>query len=120
MPKATKKAAPKKAATSSDNILGNVNLTSAMSYFPYFIGAVAMYFLAENKKSVMHHVKYSAILAVIVIALMFVLNSFFAGILNLAYWVWSAFLAFKAYKGEAVQVEILDTIEEKISDTIKK
>ncbi len=87
MPKATKKTAPKKTKASSNTILENVNMTSAMSYFPYFIGAVAMYFLAENRKPVLHHIKYSFILAVIVLFLFFVLNSFFIGILNLGYWL---------------------------------
>jgi uncharacterized membrane protein len=83
-----------------------------------------MYFLAENKKAIMPHIKYSAMIAVAVIVLMFVLNGFFATLLNLVYWIGSAFLAFKAYTGEQVHIEILDNVEEKlekkINETMKK
>jgi uncharacterized membrane protein len=103
----------------SDNILSDLNITSALSYFPYLIGALAMYFLAEDKKT-LHHVKYSAMMAVAVIVLMFILNGIASVILNFAYWGVSLFFAFKAYKGEEVKVEIFDTIEEKISEKIKR
>ena len=76
MPKPTKKVTLE-VKQESDSILSDANLTSAMSYFPYFIGAAAMYFLAEDKR-VMHHAKYSAMMAAAVIVLMFVLNGFFA------------------------------------------
>lgn len=122
MPKATKKAAPKKTVTKTSNsILENVNLTAAMSYFPYFIGAVVMYFLAEERKSIMKHIKYSAIIWVIAILLHVFLTGSLLGYFVLpVYVIASAFFAHKAYKGEKVQVEIFDSIEEKISDTIKK
>lgn len=116
MPKTTKKSAPK----SNNNFLAQANVTSALSYFPYLIGAIAMYFLAEDKKNTLHHVKYSAMMAVAVIVLMFVLNGFFAGVLNLAYWGVSFFFAWKAFNGEEVKVEILDSVEEKISEKINK
>lgn len=59
-------------------------------------------------------------MAAFVIILFFILNGFFANVLNLAYWGVSIFFAYKAYNGEKVQVEILDTIEEKISEKVKK
>jgi hypothetical protein len=48
------------------------------------------------------------------------LKGFFASIVNLAYWGISIYFAVKAYKGEEVTVEILDTIEGKISEQVKK
>lgn len=116
MPKTTKKSVPK----GSNNFLAQANITSAISYFPYLIGAITMYFLAEDKKATLHHVKYSAMMAVAVIVLIFVLNPFFAGVLNLAYWAISFFFAWKAYNGEEVSVEILDKVEEEFNKKIKK
>lgn len=55
-----------------------------------------------------------------VIILSFVLNGFFTQILVLAYFAVSAYFAWKAYNGEEVHVEILDTIEDKISEKVKK
>lgn len=40
--------------------------------------------------------------------------------LNIAYIGFCIYLALKAYKGEEVKVEILDSIEEKIIETVKK
>jgi len=96
--KSTKKSAnsSKKAANSS--ILADTNITGALSYFPYFIGALAMYFLAEDRKAILKHIKYSVLLAFAAVILMILLNQFFAWVFNLAYWGFSAFLAFKAYK----------------------
>lgn len=40
------------------------NIVHALAYFPYFIGAIGMFFLAKTeKKALLHHVKYSAFLA---------------------------------------------------------
>lgn len=120
MAKATKKTTTK-ANTAPESMLEKSNVVNALSYFPYLIGAIAMYFLGEsNKKEAMHHISYSAIMGVAVIVLFFVLNGFFANVVNLAYLGISAFFAYKAYNGEKVQVEILDTIEDKISEKVKK
>lgn len=71
MAKTTKKAAPKKTTTKKAAapvdvpFLENPNIVHALSYFPYFIGAVAMFFLGRSdKKAAMHHIKYSGLLAV--------------------------------------------------------
>lgn len=122
MAKATKKPAAKKAAPAkSGNILENENIVHALSYVPYFIGAVAMYFLGgSDKKAAMHHIKYSALIAAAVIILTFVLNGFFIQILALGYLIGSAYLAWKAYNGEDVTIEILDTVEDKIAEKVKK
>lgn len=120
MAKAPKKATAKKTSTPG-NLLENANVVHALSYFPYLIGAIGMYFLGQsNKKEAMHHISYSAIMGAIVIVLFFVLNGFFANVVNLVYIGVSAFFAYKAYNGEDVQVEILDTIEDKISEKVKK
>lgn len=96
-------------------------MVHALAYLPYFIGAVSMYFLGgTDKKAALHHIKYSALIAAAVVILLLVLNSFFASVLTLVYLGASIFLAYKAYSGEAVNIEILDTIEEKISEKVKK
>lgn len=45
MAKTAKKTTAKKAAAKSTDFLENANIVHALSYFPYFIGAAAMYFL---------------------------------------------------------------------------
>lgn len=122
MAKATKKTATKKtAATGSTNILENANIVHALSYVPYLLGAVAMYFLwKSDKKATMHHIKYSVLIAIAVIILSFVLNGFFMRLVALAYLAWSAYLAWKAYNGEEINVEFLDTIEDTIAKKVKK
>lgn len=70
MAKATKKTTVKKTAGNTSDFLENANIVHALSYFPYFIGAVAMYFLGKtDKKATMHHIKYSALLAAGVVIL---------------------------------------------------
>jgi uncharacterized membrane protein len=122
MVKATKKTAPKKAApVSPADLLENANIVHALAYVPYLIGAVAMYFLGKSdKKSAMHHITYSALIAAAVMLLTFVLNGFFIQILALVYLVSSAYFGWKAYNGEDVTIEILDTVEDKIAEKMKK
>ena len=112
--KKTAKAAPQ-------DLLSNTNMVHAMSYIPYFVWPIAMYFLAKtDKKTLMHHINYSLLMAVGACILFFLLKGFFANVVNMAYLVASWFFAYKAYSGEEVSVEILDTIEDKISEKIKR
>ncbi len=120
--KTTKKSSA--SASKDSNFLGflyDAHKVHALAYFPYLIGPIVAYFFGNtDKKKAMHHIKYAALMAVGAIILIIVLNSFFAGIVNFGYWGISMYFAFKAYKGEKVQVEILDTIEDKISEKVKK
>ena len=120
--KATKSPSKKAVAKKEVTFLENANIVHALAYFPYLIGAISMYFLGKtNKKAAMHHIKYSAMLALVALVLIVLLRGFFAQIVSLAYLVLSGFFAWKAYNGEEVKVEILDTIEGKISEIkIKK
>jgi len=119
MPKATKKTA--KDVVNAAWVLEDANIVHALTYFPFFIGPIAMYILGKtDKKKAMHHIKYALLMATAVCLLFFVLNGFVSQILSITYIVASGYLAFKAYKGEDVQIEILDTVEDKISKTIKK
>lgn len=125
MPKTTKKAAPKKSASSETSgnatFLENANIVHALAYFPYFIGAIAMFFLGKtDKKALLHHVKYSLILAFAAFVLFVILNGFFANVVNIAYICFSVYLAYKAYNGEEVNVEILDKVEEEFNKRMKK
>ncbi len=119
MAKQAKKSAKK--IVESVGVLQNANIVHALSYLPFFVGAVSMYFLGKtDKKAAMHHIKYSVLMAVIVIIAYIPLDMFFDRLLSLAYVGVSAFFAYKAYMGEEVKVEIFDTIEDKISEKIKK
>jgi len=122
MAKTSKKTTKEKVkSVASGSILEEQNLMHAASYFPYLIGAIFVFFLwKSDKKKALHHVKYSAILAIGAIILVILLKGFFASVVNFAYIGISIFLAFKAYKWEKVTVEILDTIEEKISEKVGK
>lgn len=113
----------KKTATpgNTPSILDQANMVHALAYIPYFIGAVAMYFLGNtDKKQALHHIKYSAMIAFVAMILIVILKGFFGMVVNIAYLVISALFAYKAYKGEKVEVEILDVIEDKISEKIQK
>ena len=60
---------------STPSILDQANMVHAMAYFPYFIGAVAMYFLGNtDKKQAMHHIKYSAMIAFVAMILIVILK----------------------------------------------
>jgi len=119
MVKATKKTT--KQVVNSMGVLENENMVHALAYFPFFIGPIAMYFLGKtNKKKAMHHIKYAALIAVAVFVLFILLNEFFSKLVSLVYLVGSAYLAWKAYSGEKVTIDILDTVEEKIAEKVKK
>jgi len=105
----------------SVGFLENKNMVHALAYVPYLIGAISMYFLGKtDKKAAMHHIKYSALMAIGVFILYALFNDFTSRIVSLIYIGASCFFAYKAYMGEDVNVEIFDTIEEKISEKIKK
>ena len=79
-----------------------------------------MYFLGNtDKKLALHHIKYAVLIAIAVCVLYIPLDSFFDRLISYAYIIWSGYLAWKAYKGESVRIEILDTVEEKIAEKIK-
>lgn len=123
MAKTTKKTSTKKSSSPEvyANLLDNPSVVHAFAYFPYFIGAVAMYFFGNSdKKAALHHIKYSFLLSLSVVILLLILNSWVMSVVTLVYIGASIYLALKAYKGEEVKLEILDTIEDKISETVKK
>ena len=104
---------------SSVSILDKPNVVHSLSYIPYGIGAILMYFLWNtDKKKAMIHIKYSAYMAIIIIVLLILLKGFFAALLSLIYLGISWVLAYKAYNGELIQIEILDTLEDKVTHTI--
>jgi len=119
MPKTTKKTS--KDVVNSMWVLNDANMVHALSYFPFFIGPVAMYFLWKtDKNKALHHIKYALLMAIAVVVLFMILNWFASRVVTLAYLAASGYFAFKAYNGEVVKVEIFDTVEDKISKTIKK
>jgi len=93
------------------------NIVHALAYFPYGIGAISMYFLGRtNKEAAMHHIKYSALIAIAAILGHVLLSGSIIGWLIFpAYMVGTGILAWKAYNGEDVTIEILDSVEEKLS-----
>jgi len=111
----------KKNETLNISFLQKQNIVHALAYFPFFVGAISMYALAKtNKEALMHHVKYSLILSVFAVILLLLLNWYFQNIAVILYIWLSVYFAFKAFKGQAIEVEFLDVIEEKIEETFKK
>lgn len=119
MPKTTKKTT--KDVVWAMWVLEDANTVHALSYFPFFIGPVAMYFLWKtDKKKALRHIKYSLIMAGAVVVLFMILNDFMSRLVTLAY-VWaSAYFAYKAYMWEEVKIDILDTVEEEFHKRTKK
>jgi len=68
----------------------------------------------------MHHITRAAIIAVAVVVLYMILNEFASRLVTFAYLGASGFFAWKAYNGEDVSIEILDSVEDKINKQIKK
>lgn len=123
MPKTTKKVSPKVEVESNEvSLLMQQNVVHALAYFPYLIGAVSMHFLwRTNKQAANHHITYSWIIAVAAIVWhIFLSGSILWWMIFPAYMIGSWFLAWKAYNWEDVKIEILDSVEEKISKSVKK
>lgn len=105
----------------SKSLLEQENMVHAMAYFPYGIGAIAMFFLgSSDKKKALKHIKYSWVLAAIVFLLMLLLKGIFGPLLMLVYLGFSAFLAYKAYNWEDIQIDMIDSLEGKVQEKIKK
>lgn len=105
----------------ASDILEKPNMVHALAYIPYLIGPIVMFFLSKtDKKNLMHHIKYAVIIFAATILLMIILNDVFRTILNILYIVASGYLAWKAYNGEEVQIEILNSVEEKFNEKINK
>jgi len=120
MPKQAKKTT--KQVVDSLWILDNANVVHTLSYIPYLVGPVAMYFLGKtDKKKTMHHISYSAIIAVAaIISGILLAGSFLGKFIVPIYFIGSGYLAWKAYNGEEVKIDLLDTVEDKISGSVKK
>ena len=96
------------------------NVVNALTYFPFAWALVVYLWKRPSKGGLLKNIKYSGLLAVGTIVLCILLNTLFTSILNIAYLGVSIFFAWKAYNGEKIKVEILDTIEGKISEKVKK
>jgi len=96
--------------------------THALTYFPYLIGPIAMFLLAStHKKKLFVHIKYSSFFAIVAILLhIFVSWSILWWLIFPWYVVLSWFLAYKAYSGEKIQIDFIDTLEDKVQEKIKK
>jgi len=99
------------------------NLKYSLSYIPL----VSFFFLFTEKdisKGFKKHINYGMILFWVYVLVSWLLKFLFLYILLpllfLAYIGISVYLWFKAYRWDEIQVDILDNIEEKISDNIWK
>lgn len=112
---------PLKKASPKQDILSQESTTHSLTYIPYFIGPVLMFFLASSdKKKLFVHIKYSSVIALWAIVLMIMFNTFFTWVLSVAYLCLSILLAYKAYNGEKIQIDFIDSLEDKVQEKIKK
>jgi len=70
----------------------------------------------------MKHIKYGTFLFLAYVVLNYILNVIhlnLGGLLSLAYLIAIGFLGYKAYTGEAVELEFIDKIEGEVKDKLK-
>jgi len=115
--KVVKKAAPKKAAKKAA-VQKNDLLKNAISYIP-FVGIV-LYFVEKDKSpELMKHIKYGTVLLVVYIILSVLLTSALTEIIALVYLAAFSFLGYKAYTGEAVELDFIDKLEDEVKGKLK-
>ena len=104
------------------DLLAREEITHSFCYFPYFIWPIAMFFLAEtDKKKTMIHIKYSAIIAFVVIVLHVFVSGSILGFLLFPWYVWlSVWLGVKAYNWDKIQIDFIDSLEDSVQEKIKK
>lgn len=91
------------------------SLKNALCYIP--LVAIVLFFVEEKKtEELRKHIKYGVILLVWYIILQAVLGFLIWGMLFLLYIGISAFLFYKAYQWEDVNLEHIDNLEKKVQD----
>ncbi len=107
------KAKVKKAVTPKNELLKH-----AISYIP--LVAIVLYFVEKDKSpELMKHIKYGVILFVAYILLSVLLTPLLSGIIAFVYLVAIAFLGYKAYTGEAVELDFIDKLEGEVKEKLK-
>ncbi|MCD5380418.1 hypothetical protein LR004_00680 [Candidatus Gracilibacteria bacterium] len=93
------------------------NFKNAMCYVPF--GAIVMFF-AENKKTdtLKKNIKYGMILLGVYLIANLILGWLMSGILFVVYIGISAFLGYKAYNGEKVEIDYIDEMEKKVKEKL--
>ena len=107
------KAKAKKMVTPKNELLKH-----AISYIP--LVGIVLYFVEKDKSlELMKHIKYGVILFVAYILLSVLLTPLLSGIIAFVYLVAIAFLWYKAYTGEAVELDFIDKIEGEVKEKLK-
>ncbi len=95
----------------------NDNVKNALCYIP--LVAIVLFFVEQKKsKELVKHINYWIILFFAYLIINYFLHFLFGWIIFLVYVLISAYLWYKAYNGEEVQVEYIDKLEDKIKDSI--
>ena len=110
---------PKK---SKKDLLSREEFTHACAYVPYFFWPVLMFFLADtDKKKILVHIKYSAVMAFVVVVWHIVLSWSILGFLLFPWYVGlSIWLGLKAYNWEKIQIDFIDSLEDSVQEKLKK
>ncbi len=114
--KVVKKAAPK--ASKKKVVAKNDLLKNAISYIP-LVGIVLFFVEKDKSPELIRHIKYGTILFVAYIILTALLTSALTSVVAFVYLVAIAFLGYKAYTGEAVELDFIDKLEDEVKSKIK-
>lgn len=109
-------------ATENKEFSQSENFKNALCYIP--LVAFVLFFTEKTKTVAMKkHIKYGAILSLTYIVLYFIMGLVFLGgfrgIVFLVYIALSGFLIYKAYKGQEIKIEYIDTLEKKVQENMK-
>jgi len=92
----------------------NANLKNALCYVPFV--AFILFFLETNKSAdLLKNIKYGAWLFIAYFVVQFIAGLFhLSSLIFVVYLIASIYLGYKAYIGEAIEIEWMDVIEDKI------
>lgn len=109
-------------ATENKEASQSENFKNAVCYIP--LVAFVLFFTETTKTPALKkHIKYGAVLFLTYIVLNFLMGLVFLGgfrgIVFLIYIALSGFLIYKAYKGQDIKIDYIDTLEKKVGENLK-
>lgn len=100
-----------------EKILKNKNFKEALVFVPF----ASLYFAFFEKKktaNMKRDIKYAIFLLIAWIGLTWVLFGVFSGVVTLVYLGFSAWLAYRVYNGEKIQIKQIDELSNKIKENL--
>ena len=92
----------------------NANLKNALCYVP-FVAFILFFLEADKTADLLKNIKYGAGLFIAYFVLNFIAGLFgLSTLIFVAYLIASIYLGYKAYVGDAIEIEWMDVLEDKI------